>query len=89
MFGCKFIDSCWPPWCSDLSAVNKQPCIEAIIPYLQESIIISAKEGRAGIRFGGNISRQSNAQGRASIFLISSSLGLKRPSSASMIGLAI
>ncbi len=89
MFECQFVNSIRPPRCGDMIVMNEQAGIKAIIPYLQGSIIIRAKNGSAGIRFGRDIPREGNAQGLASIFFISSSLGLKRPCKASMTGLAI
>jgi len=77
------------PWCNDTPLMHEQACVKPFLPHLQRMIVIGAKDGCIGIQFGGDISRQRNSQGLASIFFMSSSLGLKRPCNASIMGLAI
>ncbi len=74
----------------DVSRVDQHARPEALVTNLEEILTVGAENRRAGRDIRADITGETQAQGRASISLISSSLmDLKRPASASMIGLAI
>jgi len=85
----KLVQSLRTPGRGDFSPMDADAVLAAPVTNLDKVIAIGAKErGGAGNRWV-DITRQCGTQGRASISLISSSLSLKRPASASMTGLAI